>query len=289
MKVVIFFVNVIIFSTTAAYADSWCDYDSGRIGTKAIGYVAPYEIDDLEYDFEKGICRLTVAMSPTEDANTEALPCEAFREMPSYGIPYNAGGFSETDRKYLASEYFTFLIFAYENGMSALELKTGERRWVGKFFSDDRETASAPFEPWQSGQPIVGRDIYNSPSFDDVTTEFTADGEALRRFYEFVFQHSDNPASYVDRALRNEGIEGFYFEVNYRAIRQITGDDGTQWIEAEEQLAINPASFPNFVYRAFKEDGPLAIMRSDVIRIVFIPMKAADGTVISVIGDGACD
>ena len=33
-----------VFGNTNAYADSFCGFDKGLIGTKAIGYVAPFRL-----------------------------------------------------------------------------------------------------------------------------------------------------------------------------------------------------------------------------------------------------
>ena len=75
-----------VFGNTNAYADSFCGFDNGLIGTKAIGYVAPFSLKTEIY--EAGICELKVHKSPTIDSISDILSCTTFQHIPSQYIDH---------------------------------------------------------------------------------------------------------------------------------------------------------------------------------------------------------
>ncbi len=300
----------------ATYADSFCGYDAGLIGTKAVGSIAAFSVKDVTIDPETYACTV-LAYDEVPALNSEtktptapqAYPCEDFIHMPSpYVDGYKGSKYQPEGFPIAKSEYFAFLVFASKDNMAKISLRTGEEKWIDTANPNAR---SFPYEyqgegvkatiglssPTQSG-------IYSEPRFDSPDRVIGAfiKPRWVSRFeddaYEKFFQHPFFQYLAREGKINIEGQKigefvnklGSGFEIIYDVEEIIKDDEGREWLKASERFS-QTTHYYDWDSRPYEGDGiDLSTLVSDPIRTVYFPYREPSGTITMVMVDGeACD
>ncbi|MEH6487325.1 hypothetical protein [Hyphomonas oceanitis] len=274
-----------------AAADTFCNHEIGMIGTKAIGYVIPYgpmmsEDTDLSAaSHDQDICRIISFDGPMPVGPTRLDDCQNFQHVRSDNVIETGHIFTDEEAKigHPVSEYFSPLVFAVEGQMAALELKTGETRWV----QSDHLARGVPtyFEPSvYDGKSAVGYEggissdvLYAQAAAGAETQPPSNRGPAQDAFRDKVLAgHPHDEAA----LLQMEVHSGFI----YRVTDVVTVADGSVWFELEEKAALSSWNWPAEVLAIYGNDA--SRLTSDPIRTVYMPFRKPDGTVVAVLTSG---
>ena len=299
----------------AAYADSFCGYDAGLIGTKGIGSIPPWGLKDITIELETYACTVLVydkesKPSPEIETASQSYPCEDFIHMPSpYVDDYKGSKYQPEGFPIASSEYFRFLVFDSQDDKVLISLRTGEEKWVemknpGRWsfpykYQGEGVKATIGFSsPTQSG-------IYSEPRFDSPDR---VRGEFIKplwvsRFGDDAYEKFFQNPFFQDLARKGKiNIEGQKigefvnkvgsgFEIIYDVEEIIRDDEGREWLKASERFSQSvfyydwkhpsPEDDKNFDGEAFV---------SDPIRTVYFPYREPSGTITMVMVDGfVCD
>jgi hypothetical protein len=279
-------------------ADSFCFHEMGMIGTKAIGYTIPFgpmmsKDTDTSRSDEQSVCRISSYDSPAADGPVRIDDCQNFQHVRSEYVEETDRIFTDEEAKagHAVSEYFTPLVFAVDDQMAALKLKTGEMRWVkapnlyrgapqASNFSVYQDTSAIGSEGGVSSEAF-----YSQPKAGTETGSPSYSGPVQDAFLDRILPGQPHEEDALQKMTgRTDPIfTGFI----YRVTDVVTASDGDIWFELEEHLALSSWSWPAEVMAIYSEDA--ALIKSDPIRTVYVPFKAPDGTIISLLTSGvAC-
>jgi len=305
------FVSLVLSST--AHADSFCGFDMGLVGTKAIGFVHPVNLDMHKY--ETGICEINVFDSTSELASKSSYKCTDFQHIPSRYIDayQEEEGFDP-----IASDYFYLQVLDAKDNWAQLVLKTGETKWVkkaglGNFdFPYQFKANEAPVSinmpyPTQSG-------VYSEPRFDkpdryhgsymrDLTDGWIDSQVNLDFFNSEIFKlmekHGLFNASHMEEGKLATNY-GEFLHISYDVSNIIRDEEGREWLKAKEVLELSYHNLGNFIHSKLNEQD--ANISSDVEsnvhdifwdharskpgRTVYFPYRDPSGTITMVMHDG---
>lgn len=299
-----------------AHADSFCGFDEGLIGTKAIGYVSPFYIGG--YDYDAGICEVEIVDSKSNQSNPIVKPCIDFQHVPSSNIDHYA---DEDGFDPVGSDYFQFQVFDAQDLWVQIALKSGQKKWTklksqpyGAFpyqYVPGKEIKSYAGHPTQGmifSEPRLDKPAYYLSGFLRNITDFWIAQTIPPDFFQHeVFQLAAQYDVFDPSHIENAKIATHYGEflhIGYDLKDIIRDDEGREWLKAQEYLTISRYDFEHFVEREAealgkplsKEDSRRLLqidyhnLRSDAGRIVYFPYREPSGTITMVLSDGPdCD
>jgi len=299
-----------------ALADSFCGYDEGLIGTKAIGSYPPAMMKTFQNDDDA--CQLFVFDTPPQDTSApEVMDCHDFKRMPSFYVDQSL----EQGYPTYKSEYFQFLIYDMAGTALQLELKSGGIKWAQldskypvkftyHYREDDPEVSMQWATPTQSAMFEAPDLSKRDPYFGDFYRKMSD------RWFDRVVPYdyySDPIFSVLERygLFDPNDIEGMnlsryadLFEITYETKKIVKDDDGREWLEAEEFLSIPEFGlFEKIKKKLEAEEKELSeddiakfikitnsISKTGPLRTVYFPFREPSGTITMVMSYGSyCD
>lgn len=116
-----------------AIADSFCEYEAGLIGTKGIGYIAPYSAvsSDADYDYETKVCRMPIYASPDAEhyRMVDCLDIEAFPVLYHTQDAF-VSGLAELGFPITFSDYYAFMVYEWQRPFGRVQLRNGQAAWI---------------------------------------------------------------------------------------------------------------------------------------------------------------
>lgn len=317
----LFFTCILTFLLPGAVsADSWCGFDLNFVGTKAEGYISP---GGTIVDSETGDCVVESLAAPREDAEILHEDCGLFLAFDYQ--EYWRYQENERSKPSPDSEYYSLQAFGRLKNYREIRLATGESRWI-----EFRETGErSADENWYytsanwKGGALDGAQLYGAPDFDTPLRAPSWHGAVPQAFYEQLYPDLQITDAVIDGLTRVDRGSPFiavrsdqantrdktseipiellalyqatywledYHGFDYRVIGTRTAEDGSLWHLAEERIAAHVLrEVPEPVQKAFAQKGHNTFF-SDVIRLVHIPIRDADGVVLNVYLPGPyCD
>lgn len=284
-----FLLFVLLFVAPNAFADSFCSYEAGLIGTSGVGFVMPYSVETAEYNYQEKRCEVPVFAAPDTE-KVSVINCAQIQELPSQ---YNKLVF-EGDPIF-ASEYFAFLVFEWRGRFARVQLKTGEDVWI----KTTHISAIDKFGP----EDVIGwrglrssKHVYNAPDVEAIAPAENIEGPIAQSFvaraYEYAGVPFEIPEKRWDWFFETREPGDFYFDFAYHVIDVVEDPNGALWYVAEEHLAIAALVRQNHKQEliAILGDPFEGVYYSPVIRTVHLPYRDENGLVQSVFLRGPyCD
>ena len=304
--------------STQANADSFCWYDEGLIGTKAIGHVSLYKLLSPEALAKTGGCELAVYDDiPVTEAPPTVMACTEFINIRTMNF-FGATGPDYDPRN---NEYFRLLAFSTQDNWAQISLKNGDKKWVSHH---EANTFNFPYfydHPHNSAvlravYPSQGS-VYAEPRLDKPDAYFNAffrnvypswfHGDVLKDFFEHPLFEIMETNGIIDKKDMEQPALGPYedfFHITYHVTDILKDAEGREWLEAGERLSVIPHSVPeNVKYLAKQKDIELSEedmlklhkiadkeIKSGVVRTVYFPYREPGGTITMVMTDGPnCD
>lgn len=295
-----------------AWADSFCGFDAGLVGTKAIGYASPVNLDSHKY--ETGICELNIFETPSEDAPSSIFKCTDFKHVPSLYIDnYEEEGFDP-----LASDYFYLQVLDAKDNWAQLILKTGETKWVKKkspgpfifpykYEGNKTTTSTEPSYPTQSAvysEPRLDKaDPFHGHYLRKVTDGWIDSQVNLEFFNSEIFKlmelHGLFNANHIEEGKLATQYADF-LHIAYEVTGIIRDEDGREWLKAQEVLELSYHDLAHYVHNTLNEqDAKISSevefqihdifwdhARSKAGRTVYFPYRDPSGTITMVMTDG---
>ncbi len=301
IKIVLSF--LLLTYAPVATADSFCRYDEGLIGTKAIGYAALFYLEKEDYRPEDEICTLR-AYASADAADSDVMSCVVFERMPT---PYVEDGLRAP-----FSDYFALLAYAQQDGMIEARLKNGGRRWLA--IRPELNIAPAlpyPRQPGPAPQILHGQPSatawYSAPDLASEVAAPAIDKEAQRAFFAHPFFAALMRLGAFDPenidAYAHDG-DNYSFGVVYDTTEIVADGGGRLWLKAEERLEQKPylyfdydpdsrqrlKTLPEAEQAAIKDAVSGETFQSAITRTVYFPHRSPDGTIETVMVQGPyCD
>ena len=300
-----------ITMSQAAYADSFCGYDAGLIGTKAIGYIAPYAVKDITILPPSYDCTVSaydeITNSKLVNAQPNSYSCDEFIHMPSPYVDGFAG--NENNPKgfpIAASDYFAFLVFNAKDDLAQISLRSGDMKWVkvskNKVFpyhyrGEDTKVFITDSRPTQSG-------IYSAPdltspdrlrgSFDRPIRDWILEGDIQRKFFNhpfFEYLARENKVNFETGLAEYANDINSDFAILYKVQSIHKDQDGREWLKASEYLYQALHNYDWVWESAPQEEGNNeSEITSAPIRTVYFPYREPSGTITMVMTQGGyCD
>lgn len=310
-----------LFVEAHASADSWCGFEAGLVGTKAIGYampsrLAPNNTEENPYTDEAAANCSVLAYTDADRSTAieELRSCGDFEYVPSQNI--------WDEKNPAASEYFAFLVYSSVNDMAEVRLQSGASRWVRHTRSYNFRFAANNDIHFGHGDSHLGSfegsptatTMHNSTSFDAVTEPFNElvernpslleSNPSIRGFFdEPVFDLLEAVKLYdpsEKQAYLDAPSWDTQFEPSYIGIKLHNDENAHQWLEAEEVLVqhtawqLDRADVDALDISEDEKDRFKALLSkrvtSEPVRTVFFPYRSPDGTILMVLTQGAaCD
>ena len=325
-KHVIALIVLAALPASLANADSWCDFEVGMIGSKAIGFVSPaslepYDGEDNRYNDEAAkTCELVSYDGPDPElSSSQSRPCAAFVHVPSgYVTDVDQKGLGDTPAE---SEYFMIQVFSHQGDMLEVELRSGDRVWLK---STRRYLTSFDFQPntvighrgaaWTnlSGE-IAASAVFLAPDLDAIDPEVSVakfqmvySEDLLERagsfFEQPVFEMlaatgKYDPGDTLGHVNAPPWESGF--AVGYEVVEVWQGPEGPSWYKVNEYLEqstywiveredIRDLDVSD-AKKALFEDQLYKRFQSEPLRTVYIPFREPDGSISTVLSDALCD
>ena len=305
-----------VISSNAA-ADSFCGFDQGLIGTKAIGFVAPASLEAHKY--ETGLCELNVFDAASDSVSSRIHPCTDFQHVPSAYIDnYESEGFDP-----VGSDYFLLQAFDAIDLWGQISLKSGEKKWTklkhqNPYGFPYQYKADKTFEFHEHHHHPTQGSIFLEPRLDKpagymgqyfrgITNDWIDQKVSADFFNHDLFKVLEKYGLFDPDHIEQGKIATHYesfLNVGYHVKSIVKDDDGREWLETEEFLKISPHEFWALVETKFaeqgitptKEDGT-ALFQSDLFslrsaggRTIYFPYREPSGTITMVMTDGPdCD
>lgn len=302
-----------------AHADSFCGFDEGLIGTKAIGSISARQLDAHRYEYEKGVCEITIFADPAPTSAPLVQPCKDFKHLPSANID----GQQEEDFNPVTSDYFRLQVFDAEDIWVQVALKDGTKKWAKQksarptaypyhHISNDAPAFVDRYIPTQTG-------IYDKPRLDapaqymgqyfremtDAWIDWTIPLDFFSdEFFEILAAYNVFNPDHIE-AGKLESHYGEFLHAAYDVKAIIKDYEGREWLKAEEYLDISYFDFWHYAEKKIEaqdktlseEDRELLetrfmqdSFRSKAGRTVYFPYREPSGTVTMVMTDGPeCD
>ncbi|NQY13805.1 MAG: hypothetical protein HRT81_08115 [Henriciella sp.] len=303
------------------FADSRCGFETGLLGSTAIGYqsphvLAPYDRDENPYQDGSTNCAvLTFERPGTEGVLTD---CDDLIFVPSrYVTDVYREGLSANPS---ASEYFEIQVFGVEGQFLKARLQDGGEVWVkhsGMVFAyqfDNRFPQNHRGIPWT--EPVAGSSVsplFLEPDLSASDPETKPAAFQLAYSEDWIAAHTaffDEPVFDLLEALGrfdplniethvNGPSYDSEFAVQYIATDFVRAPDGALWYQADEimtqavrwtaqRLDIEALDVPSAQKEVFMA-LLYSIVESEPLRQVYIPYRAPDGTILTVLSEAFCD
>lgn len=321
-KIVSFNIALMIGVSSTAYADSFCGYDAGLIGTKAIGYVAPYRLKDVVIEPETYDCTVSaydeLPVTNTEittNFKSQSYRCRDFIHMPSpYVDGYNGNENNPKGFPIAKSDYFSFLVFDSSDTKVQISLRTGEKKWV-----EAKKHADLSFPYQYKGEGIASiigdkaptqSGFYSAPRLNAPAVPITDyigvytrpipehifDGEAQLKFFQHpFFQYLANEGKIkIEEGKIAEYVNDINsdFEIIYNVEEIIKDDEGREWLKTNERF-LQTTHNSDWDSRPYEQEGKntdWSRVISDPIRSIYFPYREPSGTITMVmVQEGWCD
>ena len=294
-----------------AHGDSYCGYDKGLIGTKAVGHISPYQIETESSDDAQS-CIVNIYHAPGDEAPSSTRPCVDFVHMPS---PYLGNAKDGTLNP--MGDYFSFLAYKEDGAFAQIKLNSGETKWVKNkhaqpfnlpyFYSEDGISSAPQGEhPTQSMvfvEPRLDKPDYYFGTYNRGLNKYWIDGEVSPAFFTHdIFDHLEKIGVFNSADIE-KGELGKYtelLEITYQVKSIVKDDDGREWLEAQEFLSLRSSWLEDRVENLLrKQDKELSeedrlslremsqeTIKSGPARTIYIPYREPSGTITMVMSDG---
>ena len=307
---------------SVAMADSRCEFETGLLGSTAIGYespafLEPYNQSDNRYNDEAAkTCQfLTFDRIGEEGVLTD---CDDLVHVPSrYVTDVYRDGLTLNPS---ASEYFEVQIFDVKDDYLKARLKSGSDIWLkhsGMVFAyqfDDRFPQGHRGIPWMKPHPdLAVSPIFLEPDYD------TPDSQTGRGKYQLNYDERwvtsglaffDMPVFRLLEALGrfdpsdklsyvNRPAYDTEFAVQYVVTDFVTAPDGSIWYQADEIMSqgtlwtLERSDIEALAVTAEQSQAFMALLyevfESEPLRQVYIPYRDPDGTILTVLSEAFCD
>lgn len=283
---------ILQFSQRAA-ADSFCDYDEGLIGTKAIGFVNPFKLLKKEWDFEKGQCAVWTFADPKMSDPSQATlrQCAEFTPLPSKYIDVAPDtDLATANQQLVRNDYFSLLVFGILGNALKVELRDGSSTWVR--VTDNWDAKEDLYilgdNPQISGRQPTETKYYTQPRLSTEASPPSYHGQVQADFFAHPYFKESRTKGYFDPddiEAYAQGTLAFGFIYNVLAI--IRDDKGTEWFEVEEHLEQGLEDWSDALSLPPDFQYPI---QSDVIRKIYIPFRGQEGIIQTVFLPGPyCD
>jgi len=295
-------------------ADSFCGFDEGLIGTKAIGFVSPASLDTHKY--ETGICELNTFETASENAPSSIHLCTDFKHVPSVYLE------SVEDIKLLGSDYFLLQAFDAKDLWVQMSLKSGEKKWVkmkypNPYRFDYQYIEGKTVKPHTFSNHPTQSAIYLQPRLDKpaghlggylrgATDNWIDQDIPLDFFNHDVFKIMEkyelfNP-DHIEQAKLATNY-GDILDIRYDVHAIIRDTDGREWLETKEYLGLSTYDFfakiedglAKLDMSLTEEESSLIYndvqsIRSKAGRTIYFPYREPSGTITMVMTSGPdCD
>lgn len=301
-----------LISSSSALADSFCGFDRGLVGTKAIGFVSPFELSTSKY--EAGACELIAFDRASEEAFSKTLKCTDFQHLPSVYIDnYEDEGFDP-----IASDYFHLQVLDAKDKWAQLLLKSGGTKWVKKKGTDDfnfpyqfktNETSISMDKTYPTQGSVYSKPNLTKPDpFHGTYLRALSDGwidsQVSPEFFnseifKVLEKHSLFNPNHIEQAKLATHYKEF-LHISYDVTAIIRDDDGREWLKAQEVLELSFHDFFGYIHEELKardrtlteeEDSRLYDLfwetyRSKPGRVVYLPYRDPSGTITMAMIDG---
>lgn len=304
-----------------AFADSRCGFETGLIGSTAIGYetpafLAPYDQDQNPYEEGSASCAVLTYERPGIEGVLS--DCDDLVHVPSrYVADVYRGGLSLNPS---ASEYFEIQVFGVQDDYLRARLQDGGEVWVkhsGMVFAyqfDDRFPQNHRGIPWT--EPVPGSSVsqlFLEPDLSAPDPETMPEAFQLVYSEDWIASHGaffEEPVFDLLEALGrldpldidvhvNGPSYDSEFAVQYVATDFVTAPDGALWYQADEIMTqavrwtversdIDALDIPSAQKEAF-QSLLYSVVESEPLRQVYIPYRAPDGTILTVLSEAFCD
>lgn len=305
-----------LLTSSYAYADSFCGFEQGLIGTKAIGMVMPSSLE-LE-TYETGKCEIKAFDAPSGDKGPTVLPCTDFQHVPSVYIDgYETKGFDP-----VGSEYFWFLVFNARDQWVEIALKSGEKKWTLLESQHDAEFdyqylpgkeiklfAQNPTQGMMFSEPRLDKPVgYMGQFLRGISDDWIDQAIPHDFFNNEVFQILADNGGFDPNHIEEGKLAthyGKFLHVAYDVKTIIRDDEGREWLKAEEFLTISYMDFWDYVeidlaalgkplseedLRKINNSELMLDFRSKAGRTVYFPYREPSGTITMVMTSGPdCD
>lgn len=320
------FLLALYVSCVPANADSWCDFETGLLGSRAIGYEAPGSFEPYDWTANplagaalKNCQLLTFETPENEELSGTLRSCGDFVHVPSaYVTDENNQGLGEHPAE---SEYFMIQIFEARGSWARVKMKEGDFKWLKSkrrhgFSLYFTRTAAARHRgvAWSLKNEIgVPTRVYTAPDLRAVDETVHAERFQLRYseehiqgaepfFGQPVFEMLESVGKFDPNNVLehiNAPVWQSGFAVQYLASDVVEDASGMLWFKADEVLTqetlwnVERSEIDNLGVsdhdKARFKDTLYKRYESDPFRTVFFPFRTPDGTILTVLSDPFCD
>jgi len=301
-----------------AIADSFCGFDEGLIGTKAIGYIAPASLEGNSYT--KEACKLNAFETPSDETKPSVLSCTDFQHIPSIYVNND----ESKDFNPIKNEYYQLQVFDAKNIWVQVALKSGDKKWIKQnskrssefgfpyqYKTDEAAVLARGYQPTQGAifeAPNLNKpDRYIGQYMRGLTDYWVDQNIPLDFFSHDVFkvlkQYNLFDSNHIEQGKLVTHY-GEFFDIGYKVKAIIKDVEGREWLKAEEYLVIPYYRLWGYIEPKLKEQGlkfsdeDMAVLhnfdwedrRSAAGRTVYFPYREPSGTITMVMTDGPeCD
>lgn len=280
---------IALFLPTASWADSWCSFDQGFLGTAATGYVFPSGLegnvaiaDSAERTPLIKECRIQTYAAPGGTA-TSMADCVDLHYTPSEYIDAQSP---------LGSEYFTLMVFDTKDAFVQLRAKDNAPVWA-------KTKTGWPVEAIGRGGVFPADQIFSKPdrAFALAPLKAMENDNTIQAKIRAMFAGTDYATSKNDAIARLRippAEQGFYADFVYEPQQEITSVDGTRWLKAQERLQWdwmwddheNKPPQPDKKFGVDQLSDENNQFQTEPLRTVYIPVRSPDGTLLNVASYG---
>ena len=320
------FLLALSVSCVPVHADSWCDFETGLLGSRAIGYESPGSFEP--YDWTENplagaalkTCQLLTFETPANEELSGTLrSCGDFVHEPSaYVTDESNQGLGEHPAE---SEYFMIQIFEAQGSWAKVKMKDGNfkrlksrRRSGFSLYFPNTAAAGHRGVAWSLENGIgVPTRVYTAPDLTAIDETVHAERFHLRYseehiqgagsfFGQPVFEMLEAVGKFdPDNMLEHINAPGWQtgFAVQYVASDVVEDTSGMLWFKADEVLTqdtlwtVERSEIDNLRISDHDKtrfnDTLYKRYDSEPLRTVYFPFRAADGAILTVLSEPSCD
>lgn len=281
--------SFLVAGSPAAFADSFCGYEAGIVGTKGVGFLSPYRVESANLDYDQKRCQVSVFLD-SESSSSTVMDCTLIEEFPSQ----NNRLVLDEDPIFM-SEYFAFLVYEWRDNQARIRTREGEYVWVNARYVD-------PYDKF-GPEDVIGvrglktsKNVYRAPDTAQIAPAEYIKGsipqEYLMRLFEYAGVPFAIPEKRWDWFFEKKDPGSFYFEFSYHVTDLVEDASGALWYVADEHLAVEALMRDEREHELVTILGePIdGIYYSPVIRTVFIPYRDHENRIQAVFWGGPyCD
>lgn len=281
--------SLLVGAAPAAFADSFCGYEAGIVGTKGVGFLSPSRVENADLDYGQKRCRVPVFLE-LDSSSSKVMDCTLIEEFPSENNRLVWDG----DPIFM-SEYFAFLVYEWRDNRARIKTREGVHVWVNAryVYPDDK------FGP----EDVIGarglrtsENVYSAPDTTKITTAEDINGSIPQDYLMRLFEYADVPFEISEKRwdwfFEKKDPGSFYFDFSYHVTHLVEDASGALWYVADEHLAVAALIRDEQEHELIPVLGePIdGIYYSPVIRTVFIPYRDNENRVQAVFWGGPyCD